>query len=135
MTIYNTIHVQLLSICSFRRNQLRSINKSISSARLARKSVFSSQKLIVTDETLYRHKTYPVPMHYREKVDAEMERMLKVGIIERSDSPHIDPIVPVIRKNGSIRVCLDARELNKRLPGRPRRTCRGRRGLKKVWGC
>lgn len=58
---------------------------------------------------------YPVPMHHRKEVDAEIERMLKDGIIERLTSPYINPIVPVIKKNGSVRACLDARELNKRL--------------------
>ena len=38
--------------------------------------------------------------------------MLDIGIIQRSNSPYINPIVPVIKKDGSVRLCLDARKLN-----------------------
>ena len=57
-------------------------------------------------------RSYPVPMAYRDKVDEEIRKMLNMGIIQRSSSPYINPIVPVIKKYGSIRLCLDARKLN-----------------------
>ena len=41
--------------------------------------------------------------------------MLENGIIRRSNSNYINPIVIVIKKGGSVRLCLDARELNRRL--------------------
>ncbi|XP_033213897.1 uncharacterized protein LOC117170964 [Belonocnema kinseyi] len=47
-----------------------------------------------------------------DKVDLEIQRMLNMGIIQRSRSPFINPIVPVIKKDGSDRLCLDARKLN-----------------------
>ena len=57
-------------------------------------------------------RSYPVPMAYRDKVDEEIKRMLDMGIIQRSNSSYINPIVPVIKKDGTIRLCLDARKLN-----------------------
>ena len=53
-----------------------------------------------------------MPLAYREKVDEEIKRMLKMGIIQRSSSPYINPLVPVIKKDGTVRLCLDARKLN-----------------------
>ena len=41
--------------------------------------------------------------------------MLENGIIRRSNSIFINPIVIAAKKDGSVRLCLDARELNKRL--------------------
>lgn len=41
--------------------------------------------------------------------------MEKIGIIKRSKSQYISPLVITIKKDGKIRICLDARELNKRL--------------------
>ena len=54
---------------------------------------------------------YPVPMAYRDKVDEEIKKMLNMGIIQRSSSPYINSIIPVIKKDGTIRLCLDARKL------------------------
>ena len=71
--------------------------------------------LIVTDEKPFFQKSYPIPMQYREKVDLEIERMLAYGIIERSTTPFINPMLPVNKSDGSVRLCMDARELNKRL--------------------
>ena len=57
-------------------------------------------------------RSYPIPIAYREKVDEEIRKMLSMGIIQRSSSPYINPIVPVIKKDGTVRLCLDARKLN-----------------------
>ena len=55
---------------------------------------------------------YPISMAYREKVEEEMHKMLSMGIIQRSNSRYINPIVPVIKKDGTVRLCLHARKLN-----------------------
>lgn len=61
-------------------------------------------------------KNYPIPTKYRNKVNDEIEKMIKLNIIERSESQlYISPLVITIKKDGKVRVCLDARELNKRL--------------------
>lgn len=72
-------------------------------------------ELLLTDTRPFVSKTYPVPINYREKVNKEIEKMLKFGVIRRSSSPYLNSIVVVIKKDGSIRLCLDARKLNEKL--------------------
>ena len=38
--------------------------------------------------------------------------MLEFGIIERAHSPYIQPLVAVIKRDGRVRLCLDARKVN-----------------------
>ena len=66
----------------------------------------------VKDPNPYFHKTYPVPIKFRDRVDLEIDRMLEKDIIEPSDSEFINPLVIALKNNGDVRVCLDARELN-----------------------
>lgn len=54
----------------------------------------------------------PIPMKYRGKVKEEIQRILDMDVIERSKSPYLNPIVPVIKKDGTVRLCLDAWKLN-----------------------
>lgn len=62
-------------------------------------------------DTIVR-KTYPVPFIHREKTDITMLEMLKRNIIEPSTSKHCNPIRIVLKNNGTVRVCLDARYVN-----------------------
>ena len=39
--------------------------------------------------------------------------MMEDDIIELSQSPYTSPIVAIPKKNGKVRICLDAREINK----------------------
>jgi len=41
--------------------------------------------------------------------------MMSLGIIEKPDSPWSSPIIGIEKKNGDIRLCLDARQINKRI--------------------
>lgn len=58
---------------------------------------------------------YPVPISKLKKMDQEIQRMLNLGIIEQSSSPWSSPIVGVEKKNGDIRLCIDARQINKKI--------------------
>lgn len=55
---------------------------------------------------------YQIPVKKIEAVEKEIERMLELGIIERSNSPYSIPIVPIFKKNGDVRLCIDARKIN-----------------------
>lgn len=56
-----------------------------------------------------------VPIPLREKVREELERMEKMGVISKVDSPTdwCAGMVVVPKKNGSIRICVDLKPLNK----------------------
>ena len=55
-----------------------------------------------------------VPVHYRDEVEAQIQQMLKQGIIEESSSPWMAPAVFVKNKSRELRICVDYRELNKK---------------------
>lgn len=69
-------------------------------------------KLEVNESEPYNSRTYPIPYKHRDQVKKELELMLKEGIIEKSQTNFINPIVIVKKKNDSIRICLDARKVN-----------------------
>lgn len=72
-------------------------------------------KLELIDQEPIRVKPYPIPFHKKEQVRAEINKMLKEGIIRESKSHYLNPIVVVKKSNGKIRLCLDARKLNLKL--------------------
>ena len=47
----------------------------------------------VTDENKFVRKTYPIPLHYQQQVDAEVKNMLENGVIERTDSNFLNHMV------------------------------------------
>ena len=58
-------------------------------------------------------KPYPIPHAMQEVVEKELETMLSLGIIEPSTSAYASPIVIVRKPDGTNRVCVDFRKLNK----------------------
>lgn len=62
-------------------------------------------------------KPRPVPFALKDKVEAELERLVQLGILRPvSYSKYGTPIVPVLKANGSIRICGDyALTINKDL--------------------
>lgn len=60
-----------------------------------------------------RGKAYPLPHAMRETLDKEIETMLAMGIIEPSSAAYASPVVMVKKPDGSARVCVDFRKLNK----------------------
>uniref|UniRef100_A0A1B6H1P7 RNA-directed DNA polymerase n=1 Tax=Cuerna arida TaxID=1464854 RepID=A0A1B6H1P7_9HEMI len=69
-------------------------------------------KLQVKDPTTFKQQSYSVPLAHHDAVMEEINRMEALGIIERNNSTFINPIIPVVKKSGEIRLCLDARKLN-----------------------
>ncbi|KAL7297648.1 hypothetical protein TKK_0009316 [Trichogramma kaykai] len=71
--------------------------------------------IIMKNDEPFFLKSYPIPDKYREQVSQEVAKMLRQGIIERSTTPYISPLVVVPKKDGSVRLCLDARQINDRM--------------------
>ena len=49
-----------------------------------------------------------------QKVEAELKRMKETGVIEGISEPTewVSPIVPVVKPNGQVRICVDLKKLN-----------------------
>lgn len=65
-------------------------------------------KLVLKDRTPIFHKARLVPFALRPKVGAEIDRLLATGILSKVDrSEWATPVVPIIKKDGSVRLCGD----------------------------
>ena len=65
------------------------------------------------EATPVRQRPYRVNPVYKQKVKAEIDRMLEAGIIEpMEESKCIIPMVFQEKKQGGIRICVDLRKLN-----------------------
>jgi hypothetical protein len=57
---------------------------------------------------------FPVPLALRDKLNEEIDSMLKLGIIEPSNAKYASPLVMIKKADGvSYRICTDFRVLNK----------------------
>ena len=80
-------------------------------ANAGRISIYEHE-LKIKDDKPFIIKTYPIPMRLRELVTAELNKLLELGSIRRSNRPYINPLVTSLKKDGSVRIRLDARKLN-----------------------
>ena len=60
-----------------------------------------------------RDRSYPIAHSLKEAVRVEINKMISSDLIEISQSLYTSPIIAVPKKNGQVRLCLDAREINK----------------------
>ena len=60
-----------------------------------------------------RSMAYQIPSKWKEKVREEIEELKQMGILVPSYSTWSSPIVPVAKPDGSVRVCVDFRRVNK----------------------
>ena len=58
-------------------------------------------------------KLYQYPHHQKTEIERLIQDLLKCGIISKSKSPYAAPVVLVRKKDGSFRLCIDYRGLNK----------------------
>lgn len=88
---------------------------------LAHQTVFSVQpgkiknyrcRLPIKGPVVITRKSYPIPYKFREQVQQEINRMLAEDIIEESMSEYTSPLVVIPKKDQTIRLCLDARQIN-----------------------
>lgn len=70
-------------------------------------------QLRLATETPVHVRQYPLPFAVEKAIEDEVQEMLKQGIIEPSHSPYQAPLVVVKKKDGSMRLCIDFRQLNR----------------------
>lgn len=74
-------------------------------------NIYSHSIKLSNKKTVVR-KSYPVAFNLRPAVNKKLKEMFDLGIIEYSDSEFCNPLRIVIKKNGEVRICLDARFIN-----------------------
>ena len=58
-------------------------------------------------------KPYRYPHHHKTEIEILICDLLKCGVITESRSPYVAPVVLVQKKDGSFRLCIHYRGLNK----------------------
>ena len=58
-------------------------------------------------------KPYRYPHHHKTEIERSIHDLLKCGVITEIQSPYATPVVLVQKKDGSFRLCIDYRGLNK----------------------
>ena len=64
------------------------------------------------DAIPFQSSPYRLPAHLMEPVKVALDGLLTAGIVEPSSGPWSSPMIPVKKKDGSIRICIDFRRLN-----------------------
>lgn len=72
-------------------------------------------KIRLKDDSSICVRLYPTPLAKQKAVENEIKRIVDLKIIEQSNSPYSIPIIPVFKKNGKVRLCLDARKINAKI--------------------
>ncbi|GFO39480.1 Zinc finger protein [Plakobranchus ocellatus] len=67
----------------------------------------------LTSSIPVRQRPYPVPYAMRQTLRDELREMEDLGVIRKSSSPNASPVVVVKKKDGTNRVCIDYRRMNK----------------------
>ncbi|UYV67607.1 K02A2.6-like, partial [Cordylochernes scorpioides] len=86
---------------------------SISPSRRSGRSPYPKHKINTEDHLPIKRRPYRVSQVERQTIQNEVDKMLKGGIVQLSESPWSSPVVLVKKKNGSWRFCVDYRHLNK----------------------
>ena len=73
----------------------------------------AQHRIDLTSDVPVRQTPYAVPFALKSSLKKELQQMEDLGIIRKSDSPYASPVVVVKKKDGSNRICIDFRRLNK----------------------
>ena len=68
----------------------------------------------MNDETPFKQRHRRIPSAMYEEVKSHIKQLLSLDIIRSSHSPFASKIVLVKKKDGTLRMCVDFRRLNKK---------------------
>ena len=74
-------------------------------------TTLAHHRIETTDQPPIRQQPYRIPPAVKKDVVAELQELLKAGIIEESTSEWASPLV-IVKKDGTNRICVDYRKLN-----------------------
>ena len=66
----------------------------------------------LNDYTPFKERYRRIPPHQYEGVKKHLKEMLEIGAIRKSNSPWASTVILVRKKDGSLRFCIDLRQLN-----------------------
>lgn len=69
-------------------------------------------KITLIQEQVVRTRPYKIPYSLRQEINEQLDEMLRLNIIEPSNSPFSAPMVVVAKPDKTHRICLDFRKLN-----------------------
>lgn len=75
---------------------------------------FVEHMINLTDDTPFKQRHRRIPPAMTDEIRAHLEQLAACGIIRESHSPWASNVVLVRKRDGSIRMCVDYRQLNKR---------------------
>ena len=73
----------------------------------------TQHRIELHDNTPIRQKPRRFPQPISDEIERQCQELVGLNILDYSKSPWSSPVVPVKKKDGSIRLCIDYRELNK----------------------
>ncbi|KAL8611041.1 hypothetical protein ACOMHN_042657 [Nucella lapillus] len=101
-------------LCRAKQKEARQLLKQFSQSLTDEpgKTTLETCTVELTTKQPVHAKAYPIPYATRQVVEEEVDKMLKLGVIEPSRSPYCAPVVIVRKKSGEHRFCVDYRRLN-----------------------
>lgn len=97
--------------CKSRVKKLLLKYETVFSTRPGYANVYQHTITLTKEKKIVR-KSYPVALSQRESVTKKINELLTLNILERSNSEYCNPLRIVMKKDGTIRLCLDARFIN-----------------------
>ncbi|KAG0419306.1 Transposon Ty3-I Gag-Pol polyprotein, partial [Dictyocoela roeselum] len=77
------------------------------------KFTYCNHEIKLKENKIFKKKPYKVPIHLISATKKEIEKLLQMKIIRKSESENSSPAFPIPKKNNDIRLVVDYRELNK----------------------
>ena len=102
-------------LTEYQRQQVRNLLREYSDVFSGKPNLpnVALHKIDTGDSPLIRYSPYRIPQKPEEEVNNEIEKMLEMGIIRPSTSPWAAPVVIVPKSDGTIRLSVDYRKLNR----------------------